>query len=123
LEAGRALVAPCGFHMTLNHDGQIALNQSPPVHGVRPSVDVTMISVTQHYGASVVGVILTGMGSDGTNGAKLIHISGGYIIAEDESTAVVWGMPRSVYEAGIADEVVPLQDVAGAIHRAVDTRQ
>ena len=59
------------------------------------------------------------MGSDGTNGSALIHSSGGYVIAEDESTCVVWGMPRSVYEAGVADEIVPLPEVANAIVRAV----
>jgi two-component system chemotaxis response regulator CheB len=121
LEVGRALVAPGGFHMVLDSENKIALNQSPPVHGVRPSVDVTMTSVVQHFNDAVVGVVLTGMGSDGTNGSMLIHSSGGWVIAESESTSVVWGMPRSVYEAGAANEVVPLPNVVGAIHKAVPT--
>ncbi len=121
LEAGRGLLAPGGFHMTVDANGQIALNQNPTVHGVRPAIDVTMVSIAQKYGASVVGVVLTGMGSDGTNGSALIHSQGGYIIAEDESSCVVWGMPRSVVEAGAANEVVPLPDVAKAIIRAVNT--
>lgn len=108
LEVGCSLVAPGGFHMMVGDSNQITLNQSPHVHGVRPSVDVTMISAVQRYGASVVGAILTGMGSDGTNGAKLVRNAGGWIIAEDEFTSVVWGMPRSVFEAGAANEVVPL---------------
>jgi two-component system chemotaxis response regulator CheB len=82
-------------------------------------VDVTMISAAQRYGAGVIGVVLTGMGSDGTNGAALVHSSGGRVIAEDESTCVVWGMPRSVVEAGAADEVAPLPEIARAIERAV----
>jgi len=123
LEVGRALVAPGGFHMVLDSENKIALNQSPPVHGVRPSVDVTMTSVVQRFNEAVVGVVLTGMGSDGTNGSMLIHSSGGWVIAEAESTSVVWGMPRSVYEAGAANEVVPLPDVVGAIHKAVPTPQ
>ena len=118
-EVGRALLAPGGFHMVLDREGQISLNQNPTVHGVRPAIDVTMISVAQRYGASTIGVVLTGMGSDGTNGSTLIHSLGGVVIAEDESTAVVWGMPRSVFESGATDEVVPLPEVARAIQRAV----
>ncbi len=119
LEVGRALLAPGGFHMTVDENGRIALNQNPPVHGVRPAVDVTMASVAQRYGSATIGVVLTGMGRDGTNGALLIRSAGGQVIAEDESTCVVWGMPRSVVEAGAADRVVPLPQVAAAIERAV----
>ncbi len=119
LEIGSVLIAPGGYHLTVDRAGQIALNQHPPVHGVRPSVDVTMTAIAQHFGASVVGVVLTGMGSDGANGAALIHAAGGRVIAEDESTCVVWGMPRSVIESGVADEVAPLPRVAAAIEKAV----
>jgi len=117
LQVGRALVAPGGFHMLLDQESKITLNQSPPVHGVRPSVDVTMTSTVQRFGAAIVGVVLTGMGSDGTNGSMLIHSAGGWVIAEHESTCVVWGMPRSVFEAGAADEVLPLPEIAGAIQK------
>lgn len=117
LEVGRALLAPGGFHMTFDRNGQVALNQNPPVHGVRPAIDVTMTSMVPLYGKSLMGVILTGMGSDGTTGCQLIHETGGYVIAEDESTCVVWGMPRSVFEAGVADEVRPLHDISNAIQR------
>jgi two-component system chemotaxis response regulator CheB len=119
LEVGCALVAPGGFHMVLDENNRIALNQTPPIHGVRPSVDVTMASVVQRSERSIVGVVLTGMGSDGTNGAMLIHSNGGWVIAEAESSCVVWGMPRSVYEAGASDEVLPLPEIAAAIKRAV----
>ncbi|PKO00737.1 MAG: chemotaxis response regulator protein-glutamate methylesterase [Chloroflexi bacterium HGW-Chloroflexi-4] len=115
LEVGKALIAPGGFHMVLDNDNKITLNQNPTVHGVRPSIDVTMFSVVQHYGKSVVGVILTGMGMDGTSGSTLIHESGGYIFAEDESSCVVWGMPRSVTEAGVVDKIVPLHEMAPAV--------
>jgi two-component system, chemotaxis family, protein-glutamate methylesterase/glutaminase len=121
LESGRCLIAPGGFHMLLGPNGQITLNQNPPVHGVRPAVDVTMISVVQKYTKNVVAVILTGMGSDGTNGAALVHSSGGWVIAESEETSVVWGMPRSVVEAGVADEVLPLHEITKAITRAVES--
>lgn len=121
LAAGRCLMAPGGFHLLLDTQGKFTLNQNPPVHGVRPAVDVTMLSITQRYKERVVGVVLTGMGSDGTNGAGLVHGSGGWVIAEAEQTCVVWGMPRSVTEAGFADEVVPLPKIADAIVRAVET--
>jgi two-component system, chemotaxis family, protein-glutamate methylesterase/glutaminase len=121
LEVGRCLMAPGGFHMLLDNQGQIILNQNPPVHGVRPAVDVTMLSVGQKYGSRTVAVILTGMGNDGTNGAALVYGSGGWVIAEAEESCVVWGMPRSVTEAGFASEVVPLAQVANAIVKAVES--
>lgn len=117
LEVGRALLAPGGFHMVFDHNGQVTLNQNPTVHGVRPAIDVTMASMVPLYGKSMVGVILTGMGSDGTTGCQLVHEAGGYIIAEDESTCIVWGMPRSVYEAGLADSVLPLTEIASGIQK------
>jgi two-component system chemotaxis response regulator CheB len=119
LEVGRGLLAPGGFHMTFDAHGAAVMNQNPPVHGVRPAVDVTMTSIAQHFGASVVAAILTGMGNDGTNGAALVHGTGGFVIAEHESTCVVYGMPRSVVEAGAADQIIPLNDIAAAIERAV----
>jgi two-component system chemotaxis response regulator CheB len=119
LMVGQALLAPGGYHMVVDGSGQIALNQNQPVHGVRPAVDVTLNSVVQRYGKSMVSVILTGMGNDGTNGCVLAHQAGGKVIAEAESSCVVWGMPRSVVEAGAADVVVPLNEVAGAIERAL----
>ncbi|GAG26603.1 unnamed protein product, partial [marine sediment metagenome] len=110
---------PGGFHMTVNADGKIQLDQNPALHGVRPAVDVTMASVAQNYPSASVGVILTGMGHDGTNGSILIHDSHGYIIAEAEESCVVWGMPRSVVEAGVADQVLPLPQIAKEIDRSV----
>jgi two-component system chemotaxis response regulator CheB len=119
LLTGQVLVAPGGFHLTLDENERVALNQKPAVHGVRPAVDVTLNSLIQHFGKHVVAVILTGMGSDGTHGTSLLHSAGGYVIAEHESTCVVWGMPRSVVEAGAANAVLPRPQIARAIERAV----
>ncbi len=119
LEVGKALIAPGGFHMVFNQDGQVSLNQNPTVHGVRPAVDVTLLSVAQKFGKATVAVVLTGMGKDGANGAVLTHSMGGRVIAEDEVSCVVYGMPRSVVEAGVADEVVPLPEIPNAIARAL----
>ncbi len=118
LAVGLALVAPGGFHTVLTSSGEVTLNQNPPVHGVRPAIDVTLASIVQHYGKASIGVILTGMGNDGTTGATLVHAAGGTVIAEDESTCVVWGMPRSVFEADVTDIVAPLPEIAGQINRA-----
>ena len=119
LLTGQVLLAPGGFHLTLDEHEQVALSQKPAVHGVRPAVDVTLNSLIQRFGKQVVAVILTGMGSDGTHGAALLHSNGGYVIAEHESTCVVWGMPRSVMEAGAADAVLPRPQIARAIERAI----
>jgi two-component system chemotaxis response regulator CheB len=119
LEVGRALLAPGGYHMVLDSSGRINLNQNQPVHGVRPSVDVTLASVVKQVGPAALSVILTGMGSDGTNGSALVQGAGGMVIAEEESTCVVYGMPRSVVEAGVANKVLPLPQIAASINQAV----
>jgi two-component system, chemotaxis family, protein-glutamate methylesterase/glutaminase len=119
LMVGRVLVAPGGFHMTIDEHERIALNQKPAVHGVRPAVDVTLTSLVQRFNKNMVAVILTGMGSDGTHGASLLHSEGGHVIAEHENTCVVWGMPRSVVEAGAASEILPRPQIAAAIEKFV----
>lgn len=119
LLVGQALVAPGGFHMVLDEKERILLNQNPSVHGVRPAVDVTLNSLTRQLSGHVIGVILTGMGSDGALGASILRGAGGHVIAEHESTCVVWGMPRSVVEAGAASVVLPRPQIAKAIEAAV----
>jgi two-component system chemotaxis response regulator CheB len=113
--AGRILLAPGGFHMKLRMNGEVELTQEPPECSVRPAINVTMESVVRLYGGDTLGVVLTGMGHDGTRGGTLIKAAGGQMITEAESTCVVYGMPRSVVEAGLSDRSVPLNQVAGAI--------
>lgn len=120
---GLALLAPGNHHMIVTRQGTVELDERPPEHGVRPAVDVTMESVVQFYGEATVGVILTGMGSDGTRGAGLIKGAGGQVIAEDKSTSIIYGMPRSVIEAGLADKVVPLDRMAAEIVAAAEERK
>lgn len=119
LATGQALLAPGGFHMIFDKNAVVELNQKPQVHGVRPAVDVTLMSIVQLCKQSTVAVILTGMGKDGTNGAMLLHSIGGHVIAEDEKSCVVWGMPRSVVEAGAADQVLSLSEIPPAITKVV----
>ena len=112
---GMVFLAPGGYHMTVATNGEVQLNQGPTECGVRPSVNVTMESAARVYGASVLGVVLTGMGSDGTRGSTLIKGAGGKVIVQDEDTCAVYGMPASVVEAGKADKLLPLPYIADEI--------
>jgi len=112
LARGLALLAPGGSHLRFNGRRQVSLDQGPRRNGVRPALDVSMESAAARHGTAVIGVVLTGMGSDGTLGARQIKAAGGRVIAEHESTSVVYGMPRSVIEAGLVDRVAPLPEVA-----------
>ncbi|MGE5561200.1 MAG: protein-glutamate methylesterase/protein-glutamine glutaminase [Chloroflexota bacterium] len=116
---GDVLIAPGGSHMTLASPDTIALNQDPPLHGVRPAVDITLSSVVQHFGGDAVGVILTGMGFDGARAMAELHRAGGRTIAEHQSTCVVYGMPRAVVEMGVADVVAPIHAIAERIVEAL----
>lgn len=120
LAMGLALLAPGDFHMQLEDGKRIKLDHGPRRNHVRPSVDVTMETAAALYGNAVIGVILTGMGADGTVGAGQIKSMGGRVIAEDEASSVVYGMPRSVAEAGYVDQVVSLSEVASAITQMVN---
>ena len=119
IEAGHVYIAPGNFHMTVSGSGrEILLNQDPPIGTLRPAADVLFKSAAP-MGRDIVSVILTGMGSDGAVGMTEIKKTGGYVIAESEETAIVYGMPKAVVDLGLADEVKPLQNIAGAIMKAV----
>ncbi len=115
---GHALVAPGGYHMTLERSGArytVRINQDPPVNRHRPSVDVTFASVARCAGANAIGVILTGMGGDGAKEMLTMKQAGAFTIAQDEASCVVFGMPKEAIKAGAVDKVLPLGDIAGAI--------
>lgn len=122
LEPGKAWIAPGNYHMTVTrmaNERRLKLSQDPPEHSCRPAVDVLFRSVAETYGGGVLGVVMTGMGSDGVLGARQIHAAGGEVIVQDEATSVVWGMPGLVQAAGEADGVFPLGELAGEIARRV----
>jgi two-component system chemotaxis response regulator CheB len=122
LSPGYAWIAPGDFHMTVARNGlrsRLALNQGPPEHSCRPAVDVLFRSVASAYRASTLAVVMTGMGADGVDGARVIREAGGEVIVQDEASAVVWGMPGLVHAAGQADGVYPLNQLAGEITRRV----
>ena len=117
---GHAYIAPGHSHLLLARSGANYvnhLNQSAPVNKHRPSVDVLFRSAAQLAGRNAIGVILTGMGKDGAAGMLEMHQAGAHTIAEDESTCVVFGMPREAIAAGGVDEVLPLDRIAAQVHR------
>lgn len=120
---GQVVIAPGDYHMTVRRQGLkvvIATNQQPPENSCRPAVDVLFRSVAAAFGAHALGIIMTGMGQDGLRGSQNIYEAGGQILAQDQSTSVVWGMPGFVAEAGLADKVLPLGELAPEIVRRVD---
>lgn len=117
MQPGHVLLAPGGYHMAFDPRRSVVLTEAPPEHGVRPAVNVTMESVAGLPDANPIGVILTGMGRDGVRGCALLRAAGGTIITEAQSSCVVYGMPRAVADAGLSDEVVPLDGIAHAIVR------
>jgi two-component system, chemotaxis family, protein-glutamate methylesterase/glutaminase len=116
--AGGVYVAPGGRHMRVVRDGErvkIALGDDPPINFCKPSVDPLFASAAQIWGPGTLALILTGMGSDGTGGAAAVVEAGGSVIAQDEASSVVWGMPRSVAQAGLCSAVLPVNQIAGKI--------
>jgi two-component system chemotaxis response regulator CheB len=116
--AGTILIAPGDFHLKVaaGADGvRVCLDQSPPLQSCRPSVDALFASTSQVYGAAVIAVILTGMGQDGLRGAQILKAQGAIVLAQDEASSVVWGMPGAIVSAGIADRTLPLDQVVPEI--------
>src|SRR5688572_24936686 len=122
IEHGRVYVAPGGMHMRVVDPGgipTIALEQTPPIWGVRPSADPLFRSAAHSFGASLVGVVLTGMGRDGAEGLRAIRDRGGYAIVQDKDTSIVYGMPQAALTTAGADRTLPLNDIATEIAGAV----
>ncbi len=112
---GQVLLAPDDYHMQVNSMGLIALNKSSPIHGLRPAADILFHSVARVYGATAVGVILTGMGSDGAEGLKAIREAGAHTIAQSQESCVVFGMPAVAISLGAAEQVLPANQIAAAL--------
>ncbi|MEQ8167374.1 MAG: chemotaxis-specific protein-glutamate methyltransferase CheB [Candidatus Eremiobacterota bacterium] len=125
LEPGLALIAPGGKHMIVekkSFDTVVKIIDGEPVNNCKPSADVLFYSVDRIYGDRAIAVIMTGMGSDGTKALRDMRKSGAYIIAQDEKTCVVFGMPRAPVEEGLVDIVSPLEDIADEITKALQKR-
>lgn len=118
IRQGEVLVAPGGLHLTVHREDRgevVRLVEGPKEQGVIPSVDVTMRSIAPIYGKHAMGVVLTGMGQDGTEGLRAIKDFGGRTLACDRPTSIVYGMPKSAAEAKVVDKVVPLPEIASEI--------
>ena len=112
---GTALLAPGGRHLRLRSRSQTALSDDDAVGGLRPRADLTIEDAARAYGDRLLLVVLTGMGNDGLAGARAVKERGGRVIVEAESSCTVYGMPRVVAEAGLADEELALDDIAAAV--------
>lgn len=121
LRAGHIYLAPGDFHMlVVNKDGKnvIAVNQDPQENFCRPAVDPMLRSLVKVFAGNVFATILTGMGSDGLKGAQVVVDAGGTVVAQDENSSVVWGMPGAVAVAGICSAVLPLKELAGNVMKS-----
>jgi two-component system chemotaxis response regulator CheB len=120
VEPGRVWIAPGDFHMAVERAGatvRLRTHQGPVENSCRPAVDVLFRSVAQVYGATALGLVLTGMGQDGLRGSAAIREAGGRVLCQDEASSVVWGMPGYVASAGLAEKVLPLDQIATEILR------
>ena len=115
LRAGEVLVAPSGAHLGVSGGGRVALSHDPPARGHRPSATHLFRSVASVYGAAGVGAILTGMGEDGVAGLSALKEAGGLVLAQDEGTSVVYGMPMKAALLGIVDQIVPVDRMAATL--------
>jgi two-component system chemotaxis response regulator CheB len=116
LDGGQVFIAPQGKHMGVTASKRILIDsQTESIGAFRPSVTYLFQSVARVYGPHAVGVILTGMGNDGTAGLVALHKAGGYVIAQDEASSVVYGMPGAAVAAGAVDQVLPLERIAGSL--------
>ena len=122
LKPGRAVIAPGGSHLVIKRrqgTSICSLSDAPPVLSVKPAANIMFLSLADEYGGNVLCVILTGMGRDGTDGAIALKKRGAYVIAESQKTCVVYGMPKAAADAGIVDEILPLNEIPDAMIRLV----
>jgi len=120
MKPGTVFIAPSGAHLIVREDARLRLDTGPAIQGFRPSCDALLFSAAEAFGRRAIGVILTGMGRDGARGLKEIRVRGGRTIAQDESTCVVFGMPGEAVSLGAAEEVLPVEEIAGSLIRLVN---
>lgn len=120
---GLALVAPGGRHMVVEKQGLVALNDAPMMHGTKPAADPLFLTALQHYSArKLVGVVLTGMGKDGADGASAIVKGGGYVLGQDEATSTIYGMPKAAKQAGGVSKELPLEEIGPVLVEVLQGR-
>lgn len=119
LSPGKVFIAPPDYHLLVNPDGSLSLSQTAKVHFVRPSAEILFESVAESYKDRALAVVLTGGDRDGSTGVRAIKKMGGKVIAQDEATSKIWGMPLAAIQTGCVDWVLPLDKIAGAIANLV----
>ena len=119
LSPGKVFIAPPDYHLLVNSDGSLSLSQTAKVHFVRPSAEILFESVAESYKDRAIAVVLTGGDRDGSTGVRAIKKMGGKVIAQDEATSKVWGMPLAAIQTGCVDWILPLDKIAGAIANLV----
>src|SRR5215471_5886568 len=115
---GQIYVCPGSHHMRVSPSGRVSLDDGPRINGYRPCADLMLESAAEYAGPMAIGIILTGMGNDGAKGVQAVRAAGGHTIAQDESTAVIFGMPQEAIQSGSVDQVLPMD----WIYRAVEKR-
>jgi two-component system chemotaxis response regulator CheB len=124
--ASQAWVAPGDYHLLVHRQDRtvrVALNQGPPVNSCRPAADVLFRSAAEVYGPGVLAVVLTGLGQDGRAGCECVRAAGGQVLVQDQASSVVWSMPGAVAQAGLADQVLPLERLGPEIVQRVQRGQ
>lgn len=116
---GTVYVCPGSHHMRVSPTGRVTLDDGPRILGYRPCADVTLESAAEYAGPMCIGVILTGMGNDGTRGAQAVKNAGGYVLAQDEATSVIFGMNAEAIRAGHVDQVLPIENIFAAIEKRI----
>ena len=125
LEQGIVLIAPGGKHLTFRKSGSeiiARISDQPSTTLYRPCADIMMTSAVETFNAPILGVIMTGMGKDGLEGLRLLKKKGGYVVAQNEESCVVYGMPKAVVDDGIADAIVPLDEIASILYQSCTGR-
>src|SRR5437660_8142837 len=117
--AGQLYICPGSHHMRVSPTGRVSLDDGPRIGGYRPCADLTLESAAEYAGPMAIGVILTGMGNDGSKGVQTIRNVGGHVIAQAESSAVIFGMPQDAIKTGAVDQVLPMEVIYNAIEKRV----
>ena len=112
-------ICPGSHHMRISPTGRVSLDDGPRVGGYRPCADLTMESAADYFGPMTIGVILTGMGNDGSKGVQSVKNAGGHVIAQDESSAVIFGMPQEAIKTGAVDQTLPIEAIYSAVEKRV----
>jgi two-component system chemotaxis response regulator CheB len=121
LQRGTFYVCPGSHHLRISLMGRIKLDDGPRISGYRPCADVAFESAAAYGGAGVVGVVLTGMGNDGAHGAQALKAAGGCVLAQDEATSVIFGMPAEAIRVGAVDQVLGIDEMYPAIEKYVES--